>query len=91
MSKCKHKRQEERNCYKEKINKIGLLNYVFWKLLCIIELILNVPYYILKIIIEIIYSIFDKLNDIFYEQQFVYLTWFKPIRKYFEYLRKRIV
>lgn len=76
---------------KEKINKIGLLNYVFWKLLCIIELIFNVPYYILKIIIEIIYSIFDKLNDIFYEQQFVYLTWFKPIRKYFEYLRKRIV
>lgn len=76
---------------KEKINKIGLLNYVFWKLLCIIELIFNVPYYILKIIIEIIYSIFDKLSDIFYEQQFVYLTWFKPIRKYFEYLRKRIV
>lgn len=76
---------------KEKINKIGLLNYVFWKLLCIIELILNVPYYILKIIIEIIYSIFDKLNDIFYKQQFVYLAWFKPIRKYFEYLRKRIV
>ncbi len=76
---------------KEKINKIGLLNYMFWKLLCIIELILNVPYYILKIIIEIIYSIFDKLNDIFYEQQFVYLTRFKPIRKYFEYLRKRIV
>lgn len=76
---------------KEKINKIGLLNYVFWKLLCIIELILNVPYYILKIIIEIIYSIFDKLNDIFYEQQFVYLAWFKPIRKYFEYLRKQII
>lgn len=76
---------------KEKINKIGLLNYMFWKLLCIIELILNVPYYILKIIIEIIYSIFDKLNDIFYEQQFVYLTWFKPIRKYFEYLRKQII
>ena len=76
---------------KEKINKIGLLNYVFWKLLCIIELILNVPYYILKIIIEIIYFIFDKLNDIFYEQQFVYLTWFKPIKKYFEYLRKQIV
>ena len=76
---------------KEEINKIGLLNYVFWKLLCIIELILNVPYYILKIIIEIIYSIFNKLNDAFYEQQFVYLTWFKPIRKYFEYLRKRIV
>ncbi len=75
----------------EKINKIGLLNYMFWKLLCIIELILNVPYYILKIIIEIIYSIFDKLNVIFYEQQFVYLTWFKPIRKYFEYLKKRIV
>lgn len=76
---------------KEKINKIGLLNYVFWKLLCIIELILNVPYYILKIIIEIIYYIFDKLNDIFYEQQFVYLTWFKPIKKYFEYLRKQII
>nr|DAL21485.1 MAG TPA_asm: hypothetical protein [Caudoviricetes sp.] len=37
------------------------------------------------------YSIFDKLNDIFYEQQFVYLTWFKPIRKYFKYLRERIV
>jgi len=83
--------REEWYIVKEKINKIGLLNYVFWKLLCIIELILNVPYYILKIIIEIIYSIFDKLNDIFYEQQFVYLTWFKPIRKYFEYLRKRIV
>lgn len=76
---------------KEKINKIGLLNYVFWKLLCIIELILNVPYYILKIIIEIIYSIFDKLNDVFYEQQFVYLTWFKPVRKYFKYLRERMV
>lgn len=76
---------------KEKINKIGLLNYMFWKLLCIIELILNVPYYILKIIIEIIYSIFDKLNDVFYEQQFVYLTWFKPVRRYVEYLRKRIV
>lgn len=53
---------------KEKINKIGLLNYVFWMLLGIIELILNVPYYILKIIIEIIYSIFDKLNDIFYKK-----------------------
>ena len=76
---------------KEKINKIGLLNYMFWKLLCIIELILNVPYYILKIIIEIIYSIFDKLNDVFYEQQFVYLTWFKPVRKYFKYLRERMV
>ena len=76
---------------KEKINKIGLLNYAFWKLLCIIELILNVPYYILKIIIEIIYSVFDKLNDIFYEQQFVYLTWFKPVRKYFKYLRERIM
>ena len=76
---------------KEKINKIGLLNYVSWKLLCIIELILNVPYYILKIIIEIIYSIFNKLNDVFYEQQFVYLTWFKPVRKYLKYLRERIV
>lgn len=76
---------------KEKINKIGLLNYMFWKLLCIIELILNVPYYILKIIIEIIYSILDKLNDVFCEQQFVYLTWFKPVRRYFEYLRKRMV
>ena len=76
---------------KEKINKIGLLNYMFWKLLCIIELILNVPYYILKNIIYIIYSIFDKLNDVFYEQQFVYLTWFKPVRKYFKYLRERMV
>lgn len=76
---------------KEKINKIGLLNYMFWKLLCIIELILNVPYYIFKIIIEIIYSIFDKLNDIFYEHQFVYLTWFKPVRKYFKYLRERMM
>ena len=69
---------------KEKINKIGLLNYMFWKLLCIIELILNV-------LIEIIYSIFDKLNDVFYEQQFVYLTWFKPVRKYFKYLRERMM
>lgn len=76
---------------KEKINKIGLLNYMFWKLLCIIEMILNVPYYILKIIIEIIYSIFDKLNNVFYGQQFIYLTWFKPVRKYFKYLRERMV
>lgn len=60
---------------KEKINKIGLLNYMFWKLLCIIEMILNVPYYILKIIIEIIYSIFDKLNNVFYGQSIIYLTW----------------
>lgn len=76
---------------KETINKIGLFNYVIWKLLCIIEIILNVPYYIFKIIIDIIYSIFDKLNDIFYEQQFIYLTWLKPVKKYFKYLRKRML
>ncbi len=74
---------------KETINKIGLFNYVLWKLLVNIELILNIPYFILKIIVEIFYFIFDKLDNLFSGSLFIYLSWFSPVRKYYRYLTKK--
>lgn len=68
------------------IKKIGLKDYILWKTLVNIEMILNIPYFILKIIVEIFYYIFDELDTLFSNSRFIYLTWFKPIRKYHSYI-----
>lgn len=71
------------------IKKLGLKDYILWKLLVNIELILNIPYFILKIIVEIFYFIFDKLDNLFCGSLFIYLSWFSPVRKYHRYLAKK--
>lgn len=75
---------------KDKINKIGILNYTLWELLCIIERVLNIPYYILKIVVEVFHLIFDLLDNVFEKENFIYLIRFKPIRRYFEYLKRKM-
>ena len=42
------------------IKKIGLKDYILWKTLVNIEMIFNIPYFILKIIVEIFYYILQK-------------------------------
>lgn len=71
------------------IKKIGFKDYIIWKTLINIERILNIPYFILKIIVEIFYFIFSELDNLFSGSRFIYLTWFKPVRKYHRYLIKK--
>lgn len=71
------------------IKKLGLKDYILWKLLVNIERILNIPYFILKIIVEIFYFIFEELDNLFSGSRFIYLNWFRPIRKYHIYLMKK--
>lgn len=39
-----------------------------------------------EIKVEIFYYIFDELDTLFSNSRFIYLTWFKPIRKYHSYI-----
>lgn len=60
--------------YKEIIKKLGLKNFLLYNLLRILEIIINLPYKILKLIIEIFYIIFDSLDSLFYKNNLIVIS-----------------
>lgn len=70
------------NIYK----KIGIKNYLLWKLLCIIEFTINIPYFIIQIPMNILCAIFNLLDNIFSKERLFYLAKIRLIREYYKYL-----
>ena len=60
--------------YKEIIKKLGLKDFLLYNLLRISEIIINLPYKILKLIIEIFYIIFDFLDSLFYKRNLIVIS-----------------
>lgn len=50
---------------KEVLNKIGLKDYIIYHFLWIVEIIINIPYTIIRAILDIIYTIFEFLVERF--------------------------
>lgn len=66
------------------IKILGIKNYLLYKILEFLEYFINIPYIIIKAIIEILYVIFDVLDDLFYETRIIKL---RKIRKIDEFHR----
>ena len=66
------------------IKILGIKDYLLYKILEFLEFFINIPYIILKSIIEILYVIFDFLDDLFSEKRIIKL---RKIRKIDEFHR----
>ena len=64
------------------IKILGLKNFLLYEILHYIEFLLNTPYIIIKNIIRILYTIFDMLDDLFYEQKIIKLRKIKTINNF---------
>ena len=74
------------------IKILGIKDYLLYKILAFLEYFINTPYIIIKSIIEILYVIFDVLDDLFSEKRMIKLRKFKKIdnfhKKCYDKLRK---
>ena len=74
------------------IKILGIKNYLLYKLLAFLEVFINIPYLVIKIIIEILYGLFDFLDDLFREKRIIKLLKIKKIddfhKRVFDKLRK---
>ena len=74
------------------IKILGIKDYLLYKILEFLEYFINTPYIIIKSIIEILYGLFDFLDDLFSESRIIKLRKIKKIddfhKKCFEKLRK---
>ena len=61
------------------IKILGIKDYLLYKILQFLEYFINTPYIIIKSIIEILYVIFDALDDLFSEKRIIKLRKFKKI------------
>lgn len=59
---------------REAIRKIGIRNFIIYHIIRYLEILINLPYKILKRIITIIYCIFDYLNDVFYKDDIIIIS-----------------
>ena len=81
---------------KEVLNKIGLKDYIIYNSLRILEITINLPYTVLKTVLDIIYEIFefllDRFEDLliiaFNKEQIIRLA---KISKKANTIRKRVV
>ena len=64
------------------IKILGLKNFLLYEILHYIEFLLNTPYIIIKNIVRILYTIFDMLDDLFYEQKIIKLRKIKTINNF---------
>ena len=64
------------------IKILGLRNFLLYEILHYIEFLLNTPYIIIKNIVRILYTIFDMLDDLFYEQKIIKLRKIKIINDF---------
>ena len=55
--------------YREIIRKLGFKNFILYYLIRYLEILINLPYKILKLIIEIFYTIFNLLDSLFYKKK----------------------
>lgn len=61
------------------IKILGIKDYLLYRILEFLEIFINTPYIITKSIIEILYVIFDVLDDLFSEKRIIKLRKFKKI------------
>lgn len=60
--------------YREIIRKLGFKNFILYYLIRYLEILINLPYKILKLIIEIFYTLFDLLDSIFYKRNLIVIS-----------------
>ena len=60
--------------YKEIIKKLGLKDFLLYNLLRILEIIINLPYKIMRLIIEFFFTIFNFLNSLFYKRNLIVIS-----------------
>lgn len=60
--------------YREIIRKLGFKDFVLYYLIRCLEILINLPYKILKLIIEIFYTIFDLLDSLFYKRNLIVIS-----------------
>lgn len=66
------------------IKILGIKKYLLYKLLAFLELFINTPYIIIKAMIEILYVIFDFLDDLFCEPRIIKLRKIKKINEFYK-------
>lgn len=60
--------------YKEIIKKLGLKDFLLYNLLRYIEIVINLPYKMLKLLVEFFYLIFDFLDNIFSKRDLITIS-----------------
>ncbi|MBS5863310.1 MAG: hypothetical protein KIC54_01310 [Clostridium sp.] len=60
--------------YREIIKKLGFKNFILYYLIRYLEILINLPYKILKLIIEIFYTVFDLLDSLFYKRNLIVIS-----------------
>ena len=80
----------EKEKEKEFLRRLGFKDYLIFKIIGNLELLINLPYIILRTIVTIFYCIFDFLDDIFSKKLLIYFIEFKPIRKYSDYIIQKL-
>lgn len=60
--------------YREIIRKLGFKNFILYYLIRYLEILINLPYKILKLIIEIFYTIFNLLDSLFYKKNLIVIS-----------------
>ena len=64
------------------IKILGIKKYLLYKLLAFLEFFINTPYIIIRAMIEILYVIFDFLDDLFSEERIIKLRKIKKIDEF---------
>ena len=60
--------------YREIIQKLGFKDFILYYLIRYLEILINLPYKILKFIIEFFYTIFDLLDSLFYKRDLILIA-----------------
>lgn len=60
--------------YRKIIRKLGIKDFILYYLIRYLEILINLPYKILKLIIGIFYTIFDLLDSLLYKKNLIVIS-----------------